>query len=173
MMLSLRRAATLGSRRNSCSFSTLKDNYEYVKVEKRDGGVGLLTLNRPKALNALCDALFEDLIHAGRALDEDMDIGCMVLTGSPKAFAAGADIAEMSTKTFEETYSQVRMRLVVFDGVEYCKTSLTLTACMYQISFPYYSSRICLLNGQNSLNSPSQSLAPLMAFVWVAVANWP
>lgn len=92
----------------SFSTSALKDEYEYVKVEKRDGGVGLVTLHRPKALNALCDALFADLIHATRALDASDDVGCMVLTGSRKFFAAGADISEMSSKTFDEVYSKVR-----------------------------------------------------------------
>eukprot|EP00590_Aulacoseira_subarctica_P008734 CAMPEP_0172426076 /NCGR_PEP_ID=MMETSP1064-20121228/35662_1 /TAXON_ID=202472 /ORGANISM="Aulacoseira subarctica , Strain CCAP 1002/5" /LENGTH=308 /DNA_ID=CAMNT_0013169449 /DNA_START=1 /DNA_END=927 /DNA_ORIENTATION=- len=98
-----------------CSFSTdnsssLKEAYEYVLVEKKlssksaGGGVGLITLNRPKALNALCDALFEDLIHACKALDQDDSIGCLVITGSKKAFAAGADISEMSNKHFSECY---------------------------------------------------------------------
>lgn len=91
--------------------STLKDSYEYVKVERvlesetATNGVGVVTLNRPKALNALCDALFDDLIHASNALDKDDQIGCMVLTGSEKAFAAGADIAEMSDREFSEAYS--------------------------------------------------------------------
>lgn len=89
--------------------STLKDNYEFVKAHK-EGGVGIIQLFRPKALNALCDSLFEDLIHAGRAFDQDEEIGCMVLTGSPKAFAAGADISEMSTKTFDHVYSKVQQR---------------------------------------------------------------
>ena len=53
--------------------------------------VGLITLNRPKVLNSLCDALFEDLIHASKTLNARDDIGCLVLTGSLKAFAAGAD----------------------------------------------------------------------------------
>jgi enoyl-CoA hydratase/carnithine racemase len=87
--------------------SLLKDTYEYIKVEKRaDIGVGLLTLDRPKALNALCDGLFADLLHAARALDDDDEIGCMVLTGSQKAFAAGADISEMKDKTFDHTYKK-------------------------------------------------------------------
>ena len=51
--------------------------------------MGVITLHRPRALNALCDALFEDLIHAVRAFEEDDDIGCIVITGSGKAFAAG------------------------------------------------------------------------------------
>lgn len=64
----------------------------------------MITLNRPKALNALCDDLFKDLVHAGKALDADDDIGCMVLTGSTKAFAAGADISEMKERTFDFAY---------------------------------------------------------------------
>ncbi len=81
---------------SSFSCSALKESYEYIQVEKRSpgtnvagGSVGLITLHRPKALNALCDALFDDLIHAARALNDDEDVGCLVLTGSTKAFAAG------------------------------------------------------------------------------------
>jgi len=88
--------------------SVLKDNYEHVIVEtvsKGDNaGVGIITLNRPKSLNALCDALFEDLIHAARALNADESIGCLVITGSEKAFAAGADISEMADKDFASCY---------------------------------------------------------------------
>lgn len=83
---------------------TLKDKYAYIEVEKTEGGVGLIRLNRPKALNALCDDLFKDLVHAGQALDGDDDVGCMVLTGSTKAFAAGADISEMKERTFDYAY---------------------------------------------------------------------
>jgi len=66
-----------------------------------------VTLNRPKAFNALSDALFDDLIHALRALDSDNSIGVLVVTGKGKAFAAGADIAEMSSKGFSESYKNV------------------------------------------------------------------
>jgi hypothetical protein len=77
--------------------ASLKESYDHILVECRfsenfdvvGGGVGIITLHRPKALNALCDALFEDLIHAARALDEDDDVGCIVITGIGKAFAAG------------------------------------------------------------------------------------
>lgn len=68
--------------------------------------MGIVTLHRPKALNALCDALFEDLMHAVTAFEEDDDIGCIVITGSGKAFAAGADISEMSTREFATVYKK-------------------------------------------------------------------
>lgn len=77
--------------------------YEHILTEKKDG-VGVVTLNRPKALNALCAALIEEL---GRALDDmeaDDAIGCVVLTGSEKAFAAGADIKEMAGKSYMDAY---------------------------------------------------------------------
>jgi hypothetical protein len=88
--------------------TTLKDSYEYIQVEqKKESGVGLIRLHRPKAMNALSDALFQDLIHAATALDQDDSVGCLVLTGSTKAFAAGADIAEMKDRTFDYTYKKV------------------------------------------------------------------
>jgi hypothetical protein len=91
--------------------TTLKDSYEYIQVEQKESGVGLIRLHRPKAMNALSDALFQDLIHAATALDQDDSVGCMVLTGSTKAFAAGADIAEMKDRTFDYTYKKVRVRV--------------------------------------------------------------
>eukprot|EP00741_Cyanophora_paradoxa_P005066 tig00000851_g4908.t1 len=77
--------------------------YTYVTVERR-GSVSIVRLNRPKALNALCDALIKDLNAALRAADADESVGAIVLTGSEKAFAAGADIKEMAPKTFVEAY---------------------------------------------------------------------
>jgi enoyl-CoA hydratase len=77
--------------------------YANIEVETHDK-VGLIRLNRPQALNALNSALIDEL---GAALDEferDKDIGCMIVTGSPKAFAAGADIKEMQAKTYAEAY---------------------------------------------------------------------
>lgn len=73
--------------------------YEMILVETR-GAVGLVTLNRPKALNALCDQLMTELGAALRAFDADDAVGAIVLTGSEKAFAAGADIKEMKDKAF-------------------------------------------------------------------------
>ena len=72
--------------------------YETITVEPH-GRVGLITLNRPKALNALNGQVLADLLAATRAYDADPEIGAMVLTGSEKAFAAGADIKEMQSKS--------------------------------------------------------------------------
>jgi enoyl-CoA hydratase len=77
--------------------------YEYVIVERR-GAVGIIQLNRPQALNALCAGLIVDL---GQALDEmeaDDAIGCVVVTGNEKAFAAGADIKEMQSRSYMDVY---------------------------------------------------------------------
>jgi len=85
--------------------TSLKSEYEFIEAEIT-GKTGLITLNRPKALNALCDGLLDDLIHAARAFDDDKNVGAIVITGNPKAFAAGADIKEMSTRNFVECYTK-------------------------------------------------------------------
>ncbi len=77
--------------------------YQNILVETR-GAVGVITLNRPQALNALCDALIRELGAALDGFEADAAIGAIVVTGSEKAFAAGADIKEMAGKTFVECY---------------------------------------------------------------------
>ncbi|ORX57021.1 ClpP/crotonase [Hesseltinella vesiculosa] len=77
--------------------------YSHILTETR-GKVGLITLNRPKALNALCNDLFTEVNDALRKYDNDSNIGAVVITGSQKAFAAGADIKEMKDNSFIETY---------------------------------------------------------------------
>jgi enoyl-CoA hydratase len=77
--------------------------YENIKVETK-GRVGVITLHRPKALNALCDKLLEEVIHAGKAFVANPEVGAIIITGSEKAFAAGADIKEMSTRTYMDCY---------------------------------------------------------------------
>jgi enoyl-CoA hydratase len=79
--------------------------YENVMVETR-GRVGIVRLNRPKALNALCAALIVDLGQALDAFEADANIGCIVMTGSDKAFAAGADIKEMKEKSYQDVFLQ-------------------------------------------------------------------
>lgn len=82
-------------------------SYSHLIVEKRgaDNRVGLVQLNRPKALNALCDELMSELGEAMESLDNDPYIGAVVLTGSSRAFAAGADIKEMQPRTFKDCYN--------------------------------------------------------------------
>ena len=79
--------------------------YEQIIVESKDG-VGIIRLNREKALNALCAQLVDEIGHAAKAFDADDDIGAMILIGMEKAFAAGADIKEMVDKDFVEVYKQ-------------------------------------------------------------------
>lgn len=78
-------------------------SYENIIVERR-GHVGLITLNRPKALNALCVALVDELGQAIKDFEQDDDIRALVVTGSEKAFAAGADIKEMADKDFKDVF---------------------------------------------------------------------
>lgn len=79
-------------------------NYEAILVEINDK-VGVISLNRPKALNALNDQLMDELGHALNAFDQNDQIGCVVLTGSEKAFAAGADISSMANYTFMDAFN--------------------------------------------------------------------
>ena len=78
-------------------------SYENILVETR-GRVGLVTLNRPKALNALNDALMDELGAALVAFDQDEAVGCIVITGSERAFAAGADIGMMAKYSYMDAY---------------------------------------------------------------------
>ena len=79
-------------------------NYEMITVRTEADKVGIVTLNRPKQLNALNDQLMTELGDALKAFDADPAIGCMVVTGSEKAFAAGADIGAMAKYSFAEVY---------------------------------------------------------------------
>jgi len=77
--------------------------YEFIIVETR-ARVGLITLSRPKAMNALNDALMSELGQALAAFDADAEVGAIVLTGSEKAFAAGADIGAMKDWSYMDVY---------------------------------------------------------------------
>ncbi|XP_056387201.1 enoyl-CoA hydratase, mitochondrial isoform X1 [Hyla sarda] len=81
-------------------------SYQYILVERRgqNQNVGYIQLNRPKALNALCDGLMTEINQALDSFEVDPQIGAVVITGSEKAFAAGADIKEMQNRTFQECY---------------------------------------------------------------------
>ncbi|MFE3499528.1 enoyl-CoA hydratase [Kitasatospora sp. NPDC059160] len=77
--------------------------YGTILVERK-GRVGLITLDRPKALNALNTQLMNEVVAAAAEFDRDPAIGCLLLTGSAKAFAAGADIKEMQSLDFVDAY---------------------------------------------------------------------
>jgi len=119
MITAILRRTSFCSNNNAAKYlchnlSTLANSYETILVSREDGdtaskdkvglGVGIITLNQPKKLNALSDAVFNDLIHAAKAFDNMDDIGSIIITGAGKAFAAGADIEEMSTKDFAHVY---------------------------------------------------------------------
>ncbi|XP_006898868.1 PREDICTED: mucin-16-like [Elephantulus edwardii] len=94
------------------SSSTLRSfasgaNFQYIITEKKgkSSNVGLIQLNRPKMLNALCNGLVMELNQALEAFEGDPAVGAIVLTGGEKAFAAGADIKEMQNQTFQDCYS--------------------------------------------------------------------
>lgn len=80
-------------------------DFETILLERK-GRVGIITLNRPKALNALNSQLMHEVVAAVEELDADTGIGAILITGSEKAFAAGADIKEMAPKTFSEVYNE-------------------------------------------------------------------
>ena len=79
-------------------------DYELITVRTEAGKVGIVTLNRPKQLNALNNQLMDELGAALKGFDADPAIGCMIITGSEKAFAAGADIGAMATYSFADVY---------------------------------------------------------------------
>ena len=91
-------------------------------MEHKDSGVALVTLNRPKALNALCYDLFKDLHAALTQLDKDPTVSAIVLTGSQKAFAAGADIKEMKDREFPDVF--MTDMLTWWDQICWLKTPL-------------------------------------------------
>ena len=78
--------------------------YQNIEVRTEAGKVGIVTLNRPKQLNALNNQLMDELGAALKGFDADAGIGCMIVTGSEKAFAAGADIGAMASYSFADVY---------------------------------------------------------------------
>ena len=78
--------------------------YQHILVDVSDG-VGVVTLNRPDARNALCNALTEEVAEALASFEADDSVGCVVITGSDKVFAAGADIKEIQELTYIDLYT--------------------------------------------------------------------
>ncbi|OTA95710.1 hypothetical protein M434DRAFT_28612 [Hypoxylon sp. CO27-5] len=113
-MNTLRTLRPLASRLQPCTLprtvrqfsATANRSYEHILVSEPKPGVGQVTLNRPKALNALSTPLITELNQALGELNSSDKISVIVLTGSEKAFAAGADIKEMAPLTFSEAYTK-------------------------------------------------------------------
>jgi len=93
--------------------------YEFILTETPAPGVGVVRLNRPQSLNALNKDLISEVVDALRAFNADSEIGCLILTGSDRAFAAGADIKEMSGTSAVDMY----MKSSLIDGFDF--SSLT------------------------------------------------
>ncbi|HKI56528.1 MAG TPA: enoyl-CoA hydratase-related protein [Trueperaceae bacterium] len=85
-------------------------DYQNLIVERLDGGVGLIRIHRPEKRNALNQATMEELARAATAFDADDGIGCIVLTGDERAFAAGADIAEMAGRQVGDMLGSYRFQ---------------------------------------------------------------
>lgn len=94
---------TSGTSGTSDTSGTPGTSYETILLERK-GRVAVLTLNRPEALNALNLRVMTDVVAAAETLDRDPEVGCIVITGSAKAFAAGADIKEMRPRSYMDMY---------------------------------------------------------------------
>lgn len=99
-------AAACGNLEHRALSTSTPLSYDFIKTEKKGEkqNVAVIRLNRPRALNALCDGLMAELGEALKEFDADSSVGSIVLTGSEKAFAAGADIAEMQNLTYMDCY---------------------------------------------------------------------
>ncbi|CAN0544235.1 unnamed protein product [Ectocarpus sp. 12 AP-2014] len=118
MMLRAKGPLSRACQRSSCvgglrfaalSSSSSNAKFDNVLVERRER-VGIVTFDRPKALNALNSGLIQDICSAAEAFEGDPEVGAIVLTGSDRAFAAGADIKEMASLTFSEAYGENRFK---------------------------------------------------------------
>ena len=105
--------------------------YEHILVETR-GPVGLITLNRPKAMNALCADLAREIAEAVDAYEADETIGALVVTGSEKAFCAGADIKEMADKNYMDVYKEGFIT-VNWERLSHCRKPVVAAVAGYAL----------------------------------------
>ena len=105
--------------------------YEHILVETR-GPVGLITLNRPKAMNALCADLAREIAEAVDAYEADETIGALVVTGSEKAFCAGADIKEMANKNYMDVYKEDFIT-VNWERLSHCRKPVVAAVAGYAL----------------------------------------
>tara|TARA_Y100001934_G_scaffold243264_1_gene299740 strand:+ start:929 stop:1705 length:777 start_codon:yes stop_codon:yes gene_type:complete len=105
--------------------------YEHILVETR-GSVGLITLNRPKAMNALCADLAREIAEAVDVYEADETIGALVVTGSEKAFCAGADIKEMADKNYMDVYKEDFIT-VNWERLSHCRKPVVAAVAGYAL----------------------------------------
>ena len=105
--------------------------YEHILVETR-GPVGLITLNRPKAMNALCADLAREIAEAVDAYEADKTIGALVVSGSKKAFCAGADIKEMADKNYVDVYKEDFIT-VNWERLSHCRKPIVAAVAGYAL----------------------------------------
>ena len=105
--------------------------YEHILVETR-GPVGLITLNRPKAMNALCADLAREIAEAVDVYEADETIGALVVTGSEKAFCAGADIKEMADKNYMDVYKEDFIT-VYWERLSHCRKPIVAAVAGYAL----------------------------------------
>ena len=105
--------------------------YEHILVETR-GPVGLITLNRPKAMNALCADLAREIAEVVDAYEADETIGALVVTGSEKAFCAGADIKEMADKNYMDVYKEDFIT-VNWERLSHCRKPVVAAVAGYAL----------------------------------------
>ena len=105
--------------------------YEHILVETR-GPVGLITLNRPKAMNALCADLAREIAEAVDAYEADETIGALVVSGSEKAFCAGADIKEMADKNYMDVYKEDFIT-VNWERLSHCRKPIVAAVAGYAL----------------------------------------
>jgi len=107
--------------------------YKHIIITKDGDGIAVVTLNRPKALNALNSAVANELAKAGRALEEDNDVKAVIVTGAGRAFAAGADIKELQKATPSEARKWARNLFDSFDAL--ARISKPVIAAVNGIAF--------------------------------------
>lgn len=109
-----------------------------IKTEKKGAkqNVAVVTLNRPKALNALCKQLVVELSQAVEDFSKDDSVGAIIITGSDKAFAAGADIKEMLNKTYSGNFKDGL--LVELEKIKKCKKPVVAAVNGYAVRHSIY-----------------------------------
>lgn len=125
-------------------------DHETIIVE-RDGRVGVITLNRPKALNALNTTLMTEVVGAATEFDKDAGIGAIVITGSERAFAAGADIKEMSSKSYSDVVGE--QFFGAWDDLSRLRTPIVAAVTGYALGGGCELAMICdiLIAGDNAV----------------------